>query len=649
MTRVLPGVYISLNDYSTIPEGQNNLSVGYVLKANRGPIGQCELVTSPTEFLTKYTFSGSPSTKDDPTFWSILQVLRQTNQVYVVRVAKDAKFGGLVVKKEKAISGKVIKTIKATYTKEEDITTYTDGGKIRISGDASASIAKDDIIRLNGNKKLEGRYKVESCTYVPESGQDGYTEVVCAITQKTSYVMMMYDFTATESDDVKAFKTVAPVTLSAGGVPADPKTYTFDEDNDLFLITGVDEGAYNNDIAITIQSYLESPDQVNEAGTFLVSVYDANTGALLEDQFMCTRTEGSKALNGTPTYIETVLENSNYIRAYNNTKLSSDILPDNVYLTVENNKITAPKLGGGSNGSTCDVYDRIKALDVYADKTIPVSILANGADEDTEADNKLYQQQLIDIAETRKDCVAFLSSFLKNEGAKLNSDKASNVIDYKKGLGSTSFYATMYAPHVNYPDVFNSRTVKLGADATAIAGWLNVIANQGYPFAYAGPTYGLVSGVTTDWKIGDTSGEATQLNNASVNYIAYDAKVGRYYMQTQNTLQTANSALRNLGAVLNVLDIKETFAVYFKEYLQRPITSSLRAEILLRGNDQMKLMLSQGRVTDYSFVDASTDADIADNTLRYVLTLALTPYAQKIYLVMNIVNQSFDFSILQSA
>ena len=120
-------------------------------------------------------------------------------------------------------------------------------------------------------------------------------------------------------------------------------------------------------------------------------------------------------------------------------------------------------------------------------------------------------------------------------------------------------------------------------------------------------------------------------------------------MQTQNTLQIANSALRNLGAVLNVLDIKETFAVYFKEYLQRPITSSLRAEILLRGNDQMKLMLSQGRVTDYSFVDASADADIADNTLRYVLTLALTPYAQKIYLVMNIVNQSFDFSILQSA
>ena len=55
MTRILPGVYISLNDYSTLPEGQNNLTVGYVLKANRGPLNKCELVTSPTDFLTKYT------------------------------------------------------------------------------------------------------------------------------------------------------------------------------------------------------------------------------------------------------------------------------------------------------------------------------------------------------------------------------------------------------------------------------------------------------------------------------------------------------------------------------------------------------------------------------------------------------------------
>ena len=640
MVRTLPGVYISLNDYSTLPEGQNNLTVGYVLKANRGPLNKCELVTSPTDFLTKYTFTGSPAPNDDTTFWSILQVLRQTNQVYVVRVAKNAKFGGLLIKKQPEAEGRVL-TTTLPELQSSSTSVYVNGGKITVAGDATAVATTNSIIRLFGNKDIQGRYKVISSSYTPVSGQAGSTEIVLAVPEagEKDFIKMPKAYTAEDEDNVRLYKVVESTALVAGLTPEEVEGYatgTSFTSDDLFLITGVDEGAYNNDIAISITSCTESPDDLDQGNVFTISVYDANTGALLENQFMCSRDPQGKAFDGTATYLNTVLEASAYIRGYNNDNVEAKYFPSDVFNA---------KLGGGTNGDEVTEADMINGLQLYADKTIPVSILGNGSTE-----SKLFQQQMINIAETRKDCVAFINDKLTDEKATLNSTKAENIINYKKGeLGSTSFYATMYAPHVNYPDVFNSRTVKLGADATAIAGWLNVIANQGYPFAYAGPTYGLVSGVTTDWKIGDTSGEAERLNDASINYVAYDAKVGRYYMQTQNTLQIANSALRNLGAVLNVLDIKETFAVYFKEYLQRPITSSLRAEILLRGNDQMKLMLSQGRVTDYSFVDASTDADIADNTLRYVLTLALTPYAQKIYLVMNIVNQSFDFSILQSA
>ena len=98
MTRVLPGVYVDFHDYSMLPEGATNLSVGYCLAAPRGPIGKAELVTSPADFLSRFTLSGSPTIKDDKTFWSILQVLKYTNQVYVSRVAKDVKFGGVAVK-----------------------------------------------------------------------------------------------------------------------------------------------------------------------------------------------------------------------------------------------------------------------------------------------------------------------------------------------------------------------------------------------------------------------------------------------------------------------------------------------------------------------------------------------------------------------
>ena len=310
-------------------------------------------------------------------------------------------------------------------------------------------------------------------------------------------------------------------------------------------------------------------------------------------------------------------------------------------------------LGGGANAdiNTLKAEDAIKALSVFEDKTVPISLLGNGTG--TIYENADFQQAMLELAEQRQDFLAFLNSRLQDEKATSNSKKRENIINYKKGaseggLGSTSRKGCMYIPHTNYSDIFNSRKVKLGADSTAIAGWLNTILTQGYPYAYAGPTDGLVAGVTTDWKIGDTSGDATMLNDASINFIAYDAKVGRYYMQCQNTLQIANSSLRNIGAVLNILDIKETFITYFKEYLQKPITPRLREEMLNKGENYLKdNILGRNRCTGYTFVDATTDTDLADNTLRFVLTIALTPYAQKIYLSMNIVDNSFDFTISQ--
>ena len=547
MTRVLPGVYVEFHDYSTLPEGDTNLAVGYTLAAPRGPVGKAELVTSPTDFLSKFTFTGSPTTKDDKTFWSILQVLKYTNQVYVSRIAKGIKFGGVVVK------------------------------------------------------------------------ADGVTPLTAGLEE--------------------------------------PKNYDFTKDTDaLFVLTGIDGGKYNNSIGIEIESSEDKseifkdsfggPTAVTNAKPFIIRVFDCTNK--LEpsklEEFTVSLVDNAKSFDGTSLYIEEVLKNSAYIQC---------ILPNTVTEVAPNSTTGKVLMAGGSETALNDLTpeDAKGALGVFEDKTIPISLMGNGTGAIYE--NAEYQQGLIKLATDRQDFLAFLNSRLTDETATLNSQKAMNIVEYKKGakeggLGSTSWNACMYAPHVNYSDVFNSRKIKLGADSTAISGWLKIILNQGYPFAFAGPADGLVTGVTTDWKIGDTSGEASNLNDASVNYIAYDAKVGRYYMQCQNTLQIANSSLRNIGAVLNVLNIKETFMTYFKEYLQKPITPRLREEIWNKGNDYLKNnILGMGRCVNYTFVDATTDLDLADNKLKYILSIALTPYAQKITLSMNIVNANYDFTISQ--
>lgn len=572
MTRQLPGVYVKFQDYSTLPEGTNNLAVGYVLQSKRGPINQAELVTSPTDFLSKFTFSGSPTIKDDRTFWSILQVLKYTNQVYVVRAAKNALYGGI------------------EYT----------------------SIASTPF----------------------EEGKA----------------------------DLDAYET-----------------NTGFSETGLLVITGVDAGAYNNEIGIGITSYaddfgkailrdyFEDEAAMTAAEPFLITVVDTNTDEILEE-FLVSRLENAKTFDGTPLYVETVTAGSGYIKVFNNSAVTGSVLSTTKQVSVrQRNEETGlvervnktvldyQNLAGGTDGDELTVEDLVGALDAFSDKTIPVSLLGNGSGVLYE--HPTYQSALIALAENRKDCMAFLNSREIDEKATFNSKKASNIITYKKGAGTegdtlpsgnTSYLACMYAPHINYSDVFNSRQVKLGADSTAIAGWLNVILNTGYPYAFAGPQDGLVNGVSTTWKIGDMSGEATNLNDASINYIAYDAKVGRYYMQCQNTLQIANSSLRNIGAVLNVLDIKETFMTFLKEYLQKPITPRLREEIWDKCNTYLKdQILGTDRCVNYSFVDATTDYDLSNNTLRYVLAIALTPYAQIIRLDMNIVNANYDFSISQ--
>ena len=698
-TRLLPGVYGSLNDLSQVPEGATSLNVGYVVKADRGPLNEWGLVTSPTDFLTKYTFSGKIKQTDDPTMHSILKVLAQTNTMYVVRAANNPLYGGAIIKEAKEY-GAVTKVDK----EEETIT---------IEGEELPEIG--ELVMLTGSNIVDGYFIVKAIegnvitvtgditqNYVSETGEAKL--VRCPIaplsTQKigdisgvdieenafildnnvfakftkgdivtvkgsteTGYVSNNGNYRVISAEyDMEANKTkvVVEEELTAGNDGfmyfnslVNPEGFeNFFTDEDLMLITGIDQGEYNGKLAFTIVSALDNPDElVYHKGargifdkpctfnTMQLGVINTETNETVET-FLFSRDPEAKAIDGSLLYVDDIINGSSaYIKVINNpatTEVSSSTLSG-----------TPIQASGGSNGDKVTPADLVKALTVFEDKTIPLSILGNGCSP--EAESVLFQQALVELAVTRKDMFIFLNSRKSDEKATLPSTRAQNIVDYKKGtLANTSFYGCMYAPHVKTPDIFNSREVEIGTDGVAIAGWLNVINNLNYPYAYAGPKNGLVSGVTTNWKIGDMSGEAEILNDASINYVAYDGRVGRYYMQCQNTLQVANSAMRNIGVVLNILDIKETIMTDLKEYINLPITDDLRRDILDTINDYLNPMVGV-RFYNYAFQDITTNMDIANDTLRYLLTVSPTRYSRLIYLAINVVATTFDFSILQSA
>ena len=699
MTRVLPGVYVSLNDLSQIPEGAQALKVGYVLKADRGPVNEWSLVTNPTDFLTKYTFSGTVKPTDDPTFHEIIKVLAQTNSMYIVRAANNPLYGGVIVKKAKDFGritevskenetitiegeempavGEIIEVVGTNLVDGYYVVKSVSGSTITVTGDItvnytgtldtarvqrapiapvssvkiadiSTAVAEENAFYLDGN--VAAKFTVNDIVtvkgatesaYDPSNNGD-YTVASATFNMDTNKtVVVVKEAVANGADGAIYFNSLT-----------NPEAFAnFFGEDDLMMISGINAGEYNGKLAFTIISALDNKNDLvyykgakgifDEPCTFdtmQLGVINTETNEVLET-FLLSRDPEAKAIDGTVLYVDNVVANSAWIKVVNNTA-NTDV-PNS---TLAGTPVQA---SGGSNGGAVDAAILTAALDVFKDKTIPVSILGNGCSP--EAETALYQQALIEIANTRKDMMVFLNSRKSDEGATLPSTRAQNIVDYKKStLASTSFYGCMYAPHVNTADIFNAGEVKIGADSVAIAGWLNVINNLNYPYAYAGPKNGLVTGVTCDWKIGDMSGEAEMLNDASVNYVAYDGKVGRYYMQAQNTLQVANSAMRNIGVVLNVLDIKETLATNLKEYVNLPITDDLRRDIVDTARDYLSPMVGI-RFYNYAFQDLTSDADIADNTLRFLLTLSPTMYANKIYLVMNIVRASFDFSILQSA
>ena len=697
-TRLLPGVYGSLNDLSQLPEGASSLSVGYVLKADRGPVNIGGLVTNPTDFVTKYTFSGQPKITDDPTFHSILKILAQTNSMYIVRASNNPLYGGILIKKSKdygtitniskddetiTIDGnelpEVGELVMVTGTgivdgyfivKEVNENVITVTGDIPENYDGSveaklmrAPLAPISIQRIGEIVSVDIEEKSFYLSGNVASKLTAGDKVTVKGSSETGYVSNDGDFTVVSAEfDAEVNRTklevVEDVVEGNDGFVyfnslKNPEAFAnFFTEDDLALITGIDQGEYNGKMAFTILSSVDNPESlVYSKGakgifskpctfdTMQLGVINTETSELLET-FLVSRDPEAKGIDGSVLFINEVINGSSaYIHVINND--SNTDMPDSTLAGVP---IVA---SGGSNGEPVTSADLARALTVFEDKTVPVSIIGNGCS--AEAESSIFQQALMELANTRKDIFVFLNSRKSDEKATLPSTRAQNIVDYKKNtLANTSFYGCMYAPHVKTPDIFNSREVEIGTDGVAIAGWLSVINGIGYPYAYAGPRNGLVTGVTSSWKIGDMSGEAELLNDASINFVAYDGKVGRYYMQCQNTLQVANSAMRNIGTVLNVLDIKETLITDLKEYIQLPITDDLRRDILDTVNDYLNPMIGV-RFYNCNFQDITSPSDIANNTLRYLLTISPTMYSQRIYLAMNIVNATFDFSILQSA
>ena len=326
--RDLPNVYSTINDMSALIEGDDSLICGITLRANRGPVGVATNVQDSSDFLTRYTFTGKPGVKQDSTYFDIIELLKASNNIYVSRAANNPLYGGLIVKKE-VEAGKLKGVVG---TKDNYKTVLADG-------DVTAKVKPNTYIRVVGEDKNYGRFYVTEVQYVTPNTQITITEsfegpivapaeggtvgtiYACTEPVRLTDITVADKFVDANADEktvavegkltygnigdrvrIKdAFYTIADLDYSQETTKttikfnepvealidvvdapikldsiAEPSLFPFRKD-DLFLVTGIDQGAYNSSIGIELVSSNET--ELEEKDCFKLVVNNKLTGA----------------------------------------------------------------------------------------------------------------------------------------------------------------------------------------------------------------------------------------------------------------------------------------------------------------------------------------------------------------------------------
>ena len=217
---------------------------------------------------------------------------------------------------------------------------------------------------------------------------------------------------------------------------------------------GANPGAWNNDISITLHSHESFPNIVREPNAFLLRVFYRG---VQREQFYVSRDPDSLSSNGRSMFVESVLQGSEYIRAFSNEALNGNIPMQEI--------LNPTNLGGGDDGRMLNESDWVRAAQMFLD----VDQYAIRYFSDSGNTTPGYQSALLEIAEKRDDAYVIVGTPYE-EVAKSNYVKS--IVDYKDvTLNRPSSYGGIYAPHVLVLDRDNNRELYISGTGEIAGRW----------------------------------------------------------------------------------------------------------------------------------------------------------------------------------
>lgn len=364
------------------------------------------------------------------------------------------------------------------------------------------------------------------------------------------------------------------------GVQAHTISYTENTElvginRECLLIHGKDPGAWNNDIYISLLNYPPLPfsgntadwtadekyaaNTVKEPDCFQIKVWkkDVDGNAQLLETHLCSRLKNKKDGYGRNCYVEDILESSYYIRAIDNLAVHESVRPLNQY-DVSNQSPELLILAKGHDGGDVTAAHMVTALSTISSKRkATVSLLMDGGFA-----VPAYQLALLDLAETRKDCVAILTFPTE---AELSSDYLNELLKYRnETLNANSSFGAIYTPSVKILDKYNNRYIWIAPDGYVGGAISETATNQEIWFAAAGNSRGVLN--VLDTAIHFDEGEMDVLYDNEINPIDnYPGKGIRIW--GNKTLLTTASALDRLNVRLMLTVIEPACADFLENFI----------------------------------------------------------------------------------
>ena len=484
--QVSPGVLVQERDLTRIIPAVSTAIGAFAGSFNKGPLDEIVSISSEQELVDTF---GKPDSTNFEYFFSAANFLQYSNSLRVVRATQTN-----AVNASTSGTGVLIKNT------DDWTNNYASGGQ---AGNA------DFVAREAGTDG--NNLQVSTCPNAAAYEEEGATTVNDASTAVGDTVVVTTSGAALNVGDIISFSTTAATNDYDDG---EQYRITNISTNDITIVqhprgTGGLKRALTDGSNIRRRwKYYDAVDGAPGTSTYVSERNGANDeihvvvidedggisgvpGTILETFSKLSKASDAKDPQGNDNYYPNVIyTKSQYIywTKHNSSGSNWGNAASGTTFTAVNSP-TLSSLSGGSNGSTVTTGQIKTAYDKFADsETVDIGLIIAGPCDSTHIEN------MISIAEARKDCVVFASPERSDVVNVTNSNtQKSNVVSFFSTISSTSYasfdsgYKYMYD---RYNDVY--RFVPLNGDMAGLCARTDLLADSW--FSPAGFNRGVVRG-----------------------------------------------------------------------------------------------------------------------------------------------------------